>query len=127
MTDPPAGALSRLEEVRDLVFKAKVDGKASTLYLVDGNYPTVPSITKVKLTEAACLVGNTLFLNLSAKKENTFSYHDNILLPTFSVGSSGRERNRYMFINYWFAWGYYQRLKKRNDDQQESDKSLLGW
>lgn len=126
MTEPPVGALRRLEEVRDLVFKAKVEGETYTLYLVDGNYPVQPSMVKHQLTEKASLVGNTLFLNLASKKENDFNYHDNILLPSYGVGSSGRNRLRCIFTNYFHAWGYFQRLKQRySSDQQKGYSEFL--
>lgn len=124
MRTHPAGALSTIQEVRNLIYKAKVEGEDSTLYVIDGTVGFVPSFTKFQLTSTACLTGNTVFLNLSSKKVDAFNFYRNVFLPAYNIGSSGRPRGRYIFSNYFHAWGYYQRLKQGFNDQQKRSQEI---
>ena len=126
--DLPAGALRRLEEIRDLIFKAKVEDEESTIYVVDGSGTQIliPSFVKFKLTAAANLVGNTVFFNTPDPERKKYDFHDHILLPAYSVGG-GHKLHRYIFTNYFHAWACYHRMKQRRDelDQQALHKEVF--
>jgi len=109
MINFPTGALRHMQEVRDLIYAAKIEGKESTLYDV---IPHRDYIIKHKITSTAHIVGQTLFFNLSAKFDKGFSFESNILLPHKNLGISQQRTESFLFTNYWLAWAYYQRVKQ---------------
>ena len=108
MINFPAGALRHMQEVRDLVYAAKVEGKEFTLYDV---IPHRDYIIKHKITSTAHIVGQTLFFNAWVDKGSGV-FNSNILLPYKNLGISQQRTESFLFTNYWLAWAYYQRVKQ---------------
>jgi len=123
MINFPTGALRHMQEVRDLIYAAKIEGKESTLYDV---IPHRDYIIKHKITSTAHIVGQTLFFNAWVDKGSGV-FNSNILLPYKNLGISQQRTESFLFTNYWLAWAYYQRVKQGLKlDQQKGSAEISG-